>query len=273
LRRIGRYEILQELGRGSMGAVYKARDPQMGRTVAIKLILMAHLSSETIEEYKQRFHREAKAAGQMSHPNIVTIHDMGEDEAGQPYLVMEFVEGTVLDKLTAPLPNALAIAIQLAEALDYAHQHGVIHRDLKPANIILTPEDRPKILDFGIAQLAGTQLTRAGQLLGTPAFMSPEQFTGTHVDARSDIFSLGTLIYWMCTGRNPFTADSLGQIALNVVRSTPAPARELNAALPTEIDAALARCLAKDPTERYPSAEALAEQLRRIRIKRPVASL
>jgi class 3 adenylate cyclase/predicted Ser/Thr protein kinase len=266
--RIRRYEILEELGRGSMGAVYKARDPQIGRTVAIKVILTTGLTPEGIEEYKQRFTREAQVAGQMTHPGIVTIHDIGEDENGQPFLVMEFLEGTPLERMKVPLDNPVDIAVQLAEALDYAHRRGVIHRDLKPANVIIGPGGRAKVLDFGIAQLAGSQLTQVGQLLGTPAFMSPEQFSGAKVDARSDIFSLGTVVYWMCTGKNPFMGKSLAAVALKVMQITPTPVKELNAALPPDIDTILARCMAKDSSERYPSAAALAADLKALQAGR-----
>ncbi|HKZ52593.1 MAG TPA: protein kinase [Candidatus Acidoferrales bacterium] len=266
--RIRRYEILEELGRGAMGAVYKARDPQIGRTVAIKVILTTGLSPEGIDEYKQRFTREAQVAGQMTHPGIVTIHDIGEDEAGQPFLVMEFLEGTPLEKMPVPLENPVDIGLQLAEALDFAHRRGVIHRDLKPANIMISADGRAKILDFGIAQLAGSQLTQVGQLLGTPAFMSPEQFSGAKVDARSDLFSLGTVIYWMCTGKNPFMGKSLAAVALKVMQITPTAAHQLNPALAPDIDTILARCMAKDSAERYPSGAALAADLKALQAGR-----
>jgi len=270
VRRIRRYEILEELGRGAMGAVYKARDPQIGRTVAIKVILTTGLTPDGIEEYKQRFTREAQVAGQMTNPGIVTIHDIGEDENGQPFLVMEYLEGTSLEKMKVPLDNPVDIAVQLAEALDYAHRRGVIHRDLKPANVIIGPHGRAKVLDFGIAQLAGSQLTQVGQLLGTPAFMSPEQFSGAKVDARSDLFSLGTLVYWMCTGKNPFIGKSLAAVALKVMQITPTPVREVNPALPPDIDTILSRCMAKDSAERYPSAAALAADLKALQAGRPL---
>jgi tRNA A-37 threonylcarbamoyl transferase component Bud32/class 3 adenylate cyclase len=272
VHRVRRYEILEELGRGSMGVVYKARDPQIGRTVAIKVILTGRLSSEALEEYKQRFTREAQAAGQLSHPGIVTIHDIGEDEVGQPYLVMEFLEGKTLEAIELPLPNPLDIAIQLAEALDYAHRRGVIHRDLKPANIVISSDGRAKILDFGIAQLAGSKLTQAGQLLGTPAFMSPEQFARASVDSRSDIFSLGTLIYWMCTGKNPFLGESLAAVALSVMQDTAPPARASNPGLPAEIDVVLSRCMAKDSADRYPTGAALAADLKALKAGQPVST-
>ena len=278
MRLIGRYEILEELGRGSMGAVYKARDPEIGRVVAIKIILTANLSAQQLEGYKQRFRAEAQAAGRMSHPGIITIYDIAEDEAGQPYLVMEFVEGTALEKRLGPgaerLPveQTLSLAIQVALALDYAHRQGVVHRDIKPANILVTPDGRTKITDFGIAKLSGTHLTQAGQLLGTPAFMSPEQFSGAAVDARSDIFSLGATLYWMCTGEKPFAGDTVTAVSFKIVYTAPIPARQLNASLPTDLDLVLLRCLAKNSNDRYATASAVAADLKAIREGRPVAA-
>ncbi|MGH9862693.1 MAG: protein kinase domain-containing protein [Candidatus Acidiferrales bacterium] len=267
---IGRYEIVNEMGRGAMGAVYKALDPRIGRTVAIKVILAKNLPSDALDEYKQRFTREAQAAGQMTHPGVVTIHDVGEDDYGQPFLVMEYLEGTPLDALTPPLPNVLEIAIQVARALDYAHQRGVTHRDIKPANILLSRDGRAKILDFGIARLAGTQLTQVGQILGTPAYMSPEQFTGASVDGRSDIFSLGGVLYWMCTGQQAFSGQSLAEVALKVIQTTPKPAHQLNPSLPPDVDAVIERCLAKDSEQRYQTGGAVAADLEAVLAGRPV---
>ncbi len=265
-RRIGRYEIQSELGRGAMGAVYKARDPQIGRTVAIKIILMTNQSPEAVEEYKQRFYREAQTAGQMSHPGIVTIYDVSEDEYGQPFLVMEFIEGKTLEdmlglgkagrpKMRPPVSQLLDIAIQVSDALDYAHRRNVIHRDIKPANILVTTEGKVKIADFGIAKMAGTTMTQTGLLVGTPAFMSPEQITGRPIDSRSDIFSFGIVLYWMFTGNKPFPGDAITEVAYKVVHAAPPPPREVNAELPIELDDILNRCLAKKPEERYASAQ------------------
>jgi serine/threonine-protein kinase len=279
--RIGRYEILQELGRGAMGAVYRARDPQIGRTVAIKVILTANLSPTELENYKQRFRREAQAAGQMSHAGIVTIHDIAEDETGQPFLVMEFIEGQTLDKLMEqavaagerlPHSQALDIAFQVANALDYAHRRGVVHRDVKPANILVTADGTAKIADFGIAKIAGTQLTQTGNVLGTPAFMSPEQFSGAAIDARSDLFSLGAMIYWMCTGEKPFAGDTLTAVSFKIVFADPIPARQLNPALPAGIDTVFQRCLAKNPELRYAACRELAADLDALRSGRQIAA-
>jgi len=282
--RLGRYEIVQELGRGAMGAVYKALDPQIGRTVAIKVILVGNQPAEVLEDYLQRFRREAQTAGQMSHPSIVTIHDVGEDEDGQPYLVMEFVDGTTLDKLLAAnrpgqagatwsLRELLDIAVQVADALDYAHRRNVIHRDIKPANIMVTTEGRAKIADFGIAKLAGTHMTHTGLIVGTPAYMSPEQITGSAVDSRSDIFSLGILLYWMFTGSRPFPGDVITEIAYKVVHVPAPPAREANAELPAELETILSRCLAKKPDDRYQTARELADDLGALKAKQRVVAV
>ncbi|HSC77764.1 MAG TPA: serine/threonine-protein kinase [Candidatus Acidoferrales bacterium] len=279
--RVGRYELLEELGRGAMGAVYKARDPNLGRAVAVKVILTANLTPQALAEYKKRFYREAEAAGRMTHPGVVTIHDMGEDPAsGQPFLVMEYVEGVPLDKMIEdspggnglPLAQALEIGAQVAHALDYAHQRGVIHRDIKPANILVTKDGRGKIADFGIAKLEGAQLTQTGQLVGTPAFMSPEQFSGGGVDARSDIFSLGAVLYEALTGKMPFPGETVTEIIYKVVQATPAPVQKHNPQLPAEADVLLGRCLAKDPAQRYQRASALAADLENLKAGRPLSS-
>jgi class 3 adenylate cyclase len=281
-RRLGRYEIVQELGRGAMGAVYKARDPQIDRTVAIKVIVVGNQPPEAMEEYLVRFRREAQTAGRMSHSGIVTIYDVAEDDEGQPYLVMEYVEGSSLEKLLATnrpgqpgaewrLRQLLGIAVQVADALDYAHRRNVIHRDIKPANILVTPEGWAKIADFGVAKLAGTQLTHSGLIVGTPAFMSPEQVTGGTVDARSDIFSFGILLYWMCTGSRPFPGESITEVAYKVVHTPPPPAREMNAELPPELEDILSRCLAKKPEERYQTARELAVDLEAVRASQSVS--
>ena len=197
---IGRYEIIEELGHGAMGTVYRAKDPAMDRVVALKTIIAVALSSQQGTEFRERFYREARAAGKLAHPGIVPVFDVGEHE-GLPFLVMEFIDGRTLDdaaksgeRLT--LERVCEIGQQIAEALGYAHRNGVVHRDIKPANILLTSVakygiERPKITDFGVAKLAAGSTTMSGQMLGTPAFMPPEQFTGAAVDGRADIFSLG----------------------------------------------------------------------------------
>lgn len=279
MQQIGRYEILLELGRGAMGAVYQARDPQIDRTVAIKVILTQGLSPKDLENYKQRFYREARAAGKMSHPGIVTIHDIAEDESGHPYLVMEFVEGSTLEDIVEthlgrgeqmPLDRALDIAIQVANALDYAHKRGVVHRDVKPANVLVTHEGIAKIADFGIAKVSGASLTQTGSFLGTPAFMSPEQFSGGTIEARSDLFSLGAMLYWVFTGQQPFGGDTLTTVSFRIVFTYPIPATLANPHLPPDLQTVLMRCLAKNPDERYPSCRDLAEDLEAIKLGKPI---
>ncbi len=279
MQRIGRYEIEKELGRGAMGAVFRARDPQIGRTVAIKVILTANLAPDDLQQYKLRFYREAQAAGQMSHPGIVTIHDITEDESGQPFLVMEFIEGTPLDRKMSertgellPMDESLAITHQVALALDYAHRRGVIHRDVKPANVMVTPDGHCKIADFGIAKLEGTQLTQTGHLLGTPAYMSPEQFSGAAVDSRSDLFSLGAMLYWMLTGEKPFAGETLTAVSFKVVFTAPIPVHQLNPALPVDLDTVISRCLAKNPADRYGTCKELAADLDALRRGKPITA-
>src|SRR5215472_631361 len=265
--RIGRYEILEELGRGAMGTVYRAKDPAMDRVVAIKTIISVALKSEQETEFRERFYREARAAGALAHPGIVPVFDMGEHE-GVPFLVMEFISGRTLaeaikkgERLSPE--RACEIGQRIAEALGYAHQRGVIHRDIKPANILLTSKEaygieRPKITDFGVAKLAEARTTMTGQLLGTPAFMPPEQFTGGPIDGRADIFSLGVVLYWMATGEQPFPGESLTAVSYKVVHTEPVPPRKLNPWVPMELEHAVMKCLAKSPDDRYQTAEDLA---------------
>ncbi|MBI3933947.1 MAG: protein kinase [Acidobacteria bacterium] len=277
--RIGRYELLEEIGRGAMGAVYKARDPQIGRTVALKVILTRDLPPGDLAIYKERFYREARAAGKMIHPGIITVHDIGEDSFGTPYLVMEYVEGKTLDLLVGrdagermDVSQCLDIAIQVAEALNYAHHQGVVHRDIKPANILIARNGQAKIADFGVAKLIGTQYTQVGQVVGTPAYMSPEQLTGAAVDTRSDLFSFGVVLYWMLTGEKPFAGDTITAITYKVVHTAPLPPKQLNPALPADVDTVLLRCLAKNAAERYQSARELCADLQLVRAGKPLAT-
>ena len=256
--RFGRYEILAELGRGAMGVVYKARDPKINRVVAVKTISLAGQPPEEEREYRERFFREAEAAGRLSHPGIVTIFDVGEEpETRAPYIVMEFVGGQTLDKLLSgddhklPMDTALQLTLELAEALDCAHGQGVVHRDLKPANILLTEDGHAKIADFGVAKLNLANQTLAGRALGTPAYMSPEQLNGDAVDGRSDLFSLGVVLYTMLTGHRPFQGNSAVTVSFKIVNHDPIAATLLNAELPPGLDYIIARAMAKDPAERY----------------------
>ena len=256
--RFGRYEILAELGRGAMGVVYKARDPKINRVVAVKTISLAGQPADEEQEYRERFYREAEAAGRLSHPGIVTIFDVGEEpETRAPYIVMEFVGGQSLDKLLSaqdrklPLETALQLTLELAEALDCAHGQGVVHRDLKPANILLTEDGHAKIADFGVAKLNLANHTLAGRALGTPAYMSPEQLNGEAVDGRSDLFSLGVVLYTILTGYRPFQGNSALTVSYKVVNRDPIPATVLDTELPPALDYIIARAMAKDPAQRY----------------------
>jgi serine/threonine-protein kinase len=257
--RFGRYEILAELGRGAMGIVYKARDPKINRVVAVKTISLAGQPPEEELEYRERFFREAEAAGRLSHPGIVTIFDVGEEpETHAPYIVMEFVAGQSLDKVLLarnenklPPEIALQVALELAEALDCAHGQGVVHRDLKPANILVTGDGHVKIADFGVAKLNLASHTSGGRVLGTPAYMSPEQLGGEAVDGRSDLFSLGVVLYTVLTGYRPFQGNSARTVAFKVVNRDPVPATILDTELPPGLDYVITRAIAKDPSQRY----------------------
>jgi eukaryotic-like serine/threonine-protein kinase len=256
--RFGRYEILAELGRGAMGIVYKARDPKINRVVAVKTFLLSGQAPEEEKEYRERFFREAEAAGRLSHPGIVTIFDVGEEpETRAPYIVMEFVGGQSLDKFLSeddhklPLDTALQLTFELAEALDCAHGQGVVHRDLKPANILITEDGHAKIADFGVAKLNLANQTLGGRALGTPAYMSPEQLNGEVVDGRSDLFSLGVVLYTVLTGYRPFQGNSAMTVSFKVVNREPIPATVLDTQLPQGLDYIIRRAMAKDPAERY----------------------
>jgi serine/threonine-protein kinase len=270
--RFGRYEILSELGRGAMGVVYKAHDPKINRTVAVKTISLAGQPPEDELDFRERFRREAEAAGRVSHPGIVTIFDVGEEpETRAPYIVMEFVNGESLDKLLLrnddrklPVETALRLALELGEALDCAHRQGVVHRDLKPANILVTEDGHAKIADFGVAKLNLSNQTLGGRTLGTPAYMSPEQLNGEAVDGRSDLFSLGVILYTVLTGHRPFQGNSAVTVSFKVVNHEPMPATLFDTALPESLDAVIARAMAKDPADRYQSGMEMVADLRKL---------
>jgi serine/threonine-protein kinase len=258
---VGRYEILEIIGTGANGRVARAHDPMIGRLVAIKLFPKELASGEA----RRRFLQEARVVGQLSHPSIIALHDMGIEEGTQtPYLVMEFLEGQPLDRIlekgSLPYPRACAIVAEVACALGAAHRKGVIHGDVKPANILITDGGRVKLMDFGMARLASRD-SSSSPLLGTPAYWCPEQIVGKPQDARSDLFSLGVVLYELVTGKRPFDAESLQAICGRVLSSTPLPASHANPSLPTGFDEVVARCLAKDPVARYGLGETLAEDL------------
>jgi serine/threonine protein kinase len=267
VEQLGRYEILEVLGRGAMGTVYRARDPKIDRIVAIKTITLSGITPQEKDEYRQRFLREAQAAGKLSHPNVVTVYDVGEEESGRgPYILMEYVEGRTLESLIGdaagnPIQARLELVRQVAEALDYAHSQGVVHRDIKPANILVTPQGRAKVADFGIAKLAVTQLTMPGESPGTPSYMSPEQVTGASVDGRSDLFSLGIILYWILAGEKPFTGENAPAVTFKIAYQDPVPPTQLNPSLDARFDQVLARALAKDPAHRYQRGRDLADDL------------
>ncbi len=270
--RLGRYEIVAELGRGAMGAVYKARDPNIDRVVAIKTISLAGQNPDEELEYRERFFLEARAAGRLSHPGIVTIYDMGEEpDTRDPYIVMEFVNGRALsdvlhEKKKLPVDMALQLAQELAEALHCAHGEGVIQRDIKPANILLTEEGHVKIADFGIAKLNQTHLTLPGEVLGSPAYMAPEQLSGEGVDARSDLFSLGVILYSMLAGFRPFQGNSATTVCFKVVNNEPVPVSALEPDLPPALDHIVSKAMAKNPSERYQTGAELARDLQQLRL-------
>ena len=260
---IGRYEILDEIGHGAMGTVYRARDPLIERTVAIKTVTISQLQQEGADA-EARFLREAQSAGRLSHPNIVTIYDVGETE-GLAYIAMEYLSGAtlrdIMDKGPMPLDLALDTTLQMAEALAFAHEHGVIHRDVKPANVVVTGRrGRIKLTDFGIAHFANSGQTLAGQMLGSPRYMSPEQAMGREVDGRSDIYSLGAVLYEMLTGQYAFDGDSLPIIVYRVINEAPVPLVTRRPKLPAGLPLLLARMLHKKPEAR-PDARTLVSEL------------
>jgi eukaryotic-like serine/threonine-protein kinase len=258
---VGRYQLFETLGVGATSRVVRGFDPMIGRQVAVKLFR----PELAIGEARERFLREARVVGQLTHPNIITLHDMGIEEATQtPYLVMEFIAGTPLDRIlekgTLPLPRACAWIAHAAEALDVAHTRGVIHGDVKPANILITADGRLKLTDFGMARVAKRD-TGDSPLLGTPAYWCPEQIMGRPQDARSDIFSLAVVLYEMVTGTRPFEADSLQGICNRVLSSTVTAASQLQPSVPTGFDEIIATCLTKNPDTRLSSGDKLAQML------------
>lgn len=271
LSHLGRYEIISEIGQGAMGVVYKALDPLIERAVAIKTINLAlAMTPEERTEYEARFYQEAKAAGRLSHPNIVTIHDMGRS-GDNAYIVMEFLEGRELRDILdegrrLPVDQVLDLVAQVARGLAYAHEHGVVHRDVKPSNIMVVRDDHVKITDFGIARMATSSVrTQAGMVLGSPKYMSPEQVLGKKIDQRSDIFSLGIMLYEMLAGHPPFSGDSINAIMHQILNFEPPPPGSLNPAVPAMLDSIVAKALAKNLEERYQDANEFAMDLRACR--------
>ena len=269
--KLGRYEIVDEIGKGAMGIVYLARDPLIGRLVALKTFRIGYsIKDQEMEQFRIRFMREAQSAGILTHPNIVTIHDVVEaSDEGLAFIAMEYVRGTNLKLMLQgeqplTLRGVLDIIAQVGEALDYAHANRVIHRDVKPANILITAENRVKITDFGIARLDSSNLTQEGQLLGTPNYMAPEQIQGKEVDARADLFSLGVVLYEMLTRHKPFQGENLTVVSHRIVYDHFTPLREYARDLPPGVDRVLSRALEKDPARRYQRAKEMVDALRQI---------
>ena len=262
-RRIASYSLLEPIGHGGMATVYRAHQESLDRTVAIK-VLADHLAASA--EFMERFRREARTAANLHHPNVITVHDFGQDERGVPYLVLEFVEGaTLADLMDAGLDDARIpdLLDQIAAGLDYAHGRGVIHRDVKPGNVLITTDGRAILADFGLAWLLqGAHLTLTGGVIGTPEYMSPEQVAGDPIDHRCDVYALGVVLFEMLVGERPFVADTPIGVLLKHLQDVPPSVRELRPELPLAVDEVLLRSLAKDPAERYPSAGALARAFR-----------
>ena len=263
---LGRYEILEELGRGDMGIVYKAHDPLIDRFVAIKTIDLQKLGEKEKEEYKLRFYQEAKAAGRLNHPNIITIHDLGR-KGDMAYIAMELMEGPELQSIVAEnqsltIGEKLDVAFQVAEGLAYAHEHGVVHRDIKPSNIMVLRGMHVKIADFGIAKIESSLWrTQIDQIIGSPLYMSPEQIQSHPIDPRSDIFSFGIVLYQMLTGQLPFNGESVNSVMYQIINEEPQKPSSLNPEIPDMLDHIIAKCLAKKPEDRYQNANELTSDL------------
>lgn len=255
---VGKYEILGQLGQGGMGAVYLGYDPLIQRTVALKVISRASLDPADAETILDRFKREAQAAGRLVHPNIVSIYEYGEQNE-YAFIAMEYVRGEPLHRKLAggrklPLNDTIKVLKQLLKALDYSHRHGVVHRDIKPSNVLITEDGEAKVTDFGIARLDSSTMTQVGDVLGTPNYMSPEQFQGLAVDARSDIYSAGVIAFQLFTGQRPFTGNSV--TIMRAVMEDPAPSlRDFNPDLPEAIDIVVRKALSKRPDDRFQTAD------------------
>src|SRR6195256_1674329 len=275
LVKAGRYEIFGEVGRGAMGVVYKASDPVIGRTVAVKTIRLSEEGTGLSRpELLARFQTEARAAGLLTHPNIVVVFDAGEED-GLYYITMELVEGKSLQAMldagqAFPLPRTLRIMEQTCSALQFAHERNVVHRDIKPANLMLTGDDTVKITDFGTAKILqfGT-VQQTAHVMGTPSYMSPEQVKGRAVDGRSDIFSLGVMLYEMVTGDKPFPGQNITTVIYKIVNEDPVPPRQIDPSIHPGISAVVMKALVKEPDQRYQNCREMLEDLRNYRSLAP----
>ena len=274
MRRFGDYELLEEIARGGMGVVFKARQASLNRIVAVKMILAGQLAGEA---EVQRFRAEAESAAQLQHPNIVAIHEVGVLE-GQHYFSMDFVEGQNLTEYVRNRPLSSRQAAKylktIAEAIHYAHQHGILHRDLKPSNILMDQSDQPRVSDFGLArQIKGdSDLTLSGQVLGSPNFMPPEQAAGkrSQVGPHSDVYSLGAILYYLLTARAPFAAETMTETLQQVVHNDPPSPRLLNPGMSRDLETICLKCLEKEPGKRYATAQELADELGRFLADEPI---
>jgi serine/threonine-protein kinase len=266
---LGRYKIVKEVGRGAMGVVYLGKDPTIQRFVAIKTMRLDELDNmEEVKQFRERFFREAESTGRLSHPNIVTVYDAGEQE-GLAFIAMEYLEGVPLSQYCQksallPAKQALQIIGTVADALDYAHSQGVVHRDVKPANIMIMKHRIVKVMDFGIAKLASSSKTQASMILGTPRYMSPEQAIGKSVDGRSDVFSLGIVLFELLTGEKPFDAENMPALVMRIMKAPHPPLNKYRRDLPTRVQAILDRALQKDIVNRYRHAADMAYDLREL---------
>src|SRR5438552_7335290 len=265
-QKVGKYLIVAKIGSGAMGDVYRAHDRTLGRDVAVKTMAELYASDDQLV---QRFQREAQSAARLNHPNVVTVFDFGSEQ-GKFYLAMELLDGADLKELIASrslndLWDKLDVMEQIAEGLAYAHKQGVVHRDLKPANIRVLPNGRVKIMDFGLARIGTSEMTRAGMVMGTPNYMSPEQVKGTTADTRSDIFSLGAVFYELRSGKKAFDADYMHTILYKVLEEQPQPVRNWVPGLPGPFVALVEKCLAKEPAQRYQDGGDLRKALRKVR--------
>ena len=265
-RTIGRYEIVREIGRGAMGVVYEGRDLSLMRPVALKTLLLEPIAEELRETFEKRFYQEARAAAALQHPCIVVVYEIGIDAAADAFFMsLEFLRGRTLEDVIGdgPLPwrDALRVASRLADALSHAHEHGIVHRDIKPGNVMILKKGEPKIMDFGVAKLDSSKLTSQGDVLGSPGYMAPEQALEARVDARSDLFSLGTVLYESLTGTRAFGKGTFSEILMRLAYEHPAPPSHIVKDIPGAVDEIAAHALAKNPDERYANADQMVEDI------------